>query len=293
MLTIKNNGSEQFQLAQAISEVFEGKNLRYWVKDDETYFVAKDVVEAAGGKWRSDNFQRDLKMGPQLRYPIVDELGRSQEMIIIDQKAMLKWLTVSRLPATDKLADLVWDIVEKVMKGHAVNQVKQELPATTNKSRAIRELQEEWSPMQSMWESMGYSQGAVRAEFLEAAVQKEAKYNEELVSSNMKLQLAAGDSVEINKAVNAQAKLVSVGGTGVKATTLANKLGRKAKEVNDAFEVLGWAKRLGGGLMVPLQPGKKFCYVKEVSRGKYLGMETIEAWNEALVWSHLEKFFRK
>ena len=85
-------------------------------------FVCKDVVEAAGGTWNASNFVRDTGEGNSSRVPL-EINGISQDITMAHHKTILKWLTISRLPATDKLADLVWDIVDKVFKGETINAV--------------------------------------------------------------------------------------------------------------------------------------------------------------------------
>lgn len=290
MLTIQKT-SEQFQLASALAEIFEGKNIRFWLKGEETWFVAKDVVEAAGGIWQSQNFKKALGEGAFITTPLQTE-GGVQQITICNQRTALKWLTLSRLPAAAKLADLVWEIMDRVMKGQKVN-AEAVSDSQSKREKAVLCLKKEWNPLQEMLKVLGYSEGAIQAEFLENVVMTEAKFNETILSDSFKRQLSAGDEILLDKSVQAQARITSVGGTGVKATTLATKLGVKPKDVNDAFEALGWAKRAENAIMLPLAPGRKFCYVKEVTRGKYLGGEIVETWNEALVWQHLVDFFKK
>lgn len=292
MLINQTNQTEQFQLAEALAELFHGKNIRYWVKGDETWFVAKDVVEAAGGQWHAPTFIKSVDGEGVNASPIPDSLGRTQEITIANQQTIITWLVRSRLPETGKLAKLVWGIIGKVLKGEKIN-TGAERALQSNREKAIHHLQAEWTPIQAMLKGLGYSDGAIQAEFLENAVMCEAKYNETILSDNLKQQLIAGQSILTDKSLPAQARITSAGGTGVKATTLALKLGVKPKEVNDAFEALGWAKRAEGGVMLPLSPGRKFCYVKEVTRGKFLGSEVIETWNESLVWNHLTSYFKK
>jgi hypothetical protein len=71
----------QQQIASALAEIFEGKTFRYWKKGKETWFVAKDIVEAAGGVWHPQNFKTvagegayticPLEINGILQHPIV------------------------------------------------------------------------------------------------------------------------------------------------------------------------------------------------------------------------------
>ena len=59
-ITTKNNTktSEQMQMINALAEMFDGKNIRYFIKENnEIWFVCKDVVEAVGGKWDATRFK--------------------------------------------------------------------------------------------------------------------------------------------------------------------------------------------------------------------------------------------
>lgn len=123
-LVIKNTQptSAQKQLLNAMAEIFDGKNIRYAVKGNDVMFVCKDVVEAAGGTWNATNFKTVVGEGCYTVVPL-EISGISQDITMAHHKTILKWLTVSRLPATDKLADLVWDIVDKAFRGETINAI--------------------------------------------------------------------------------------------------------------------------------------------------------------------------
>lgn len=165
------------------------------------------------------------------------------------------------------------------------------MPVLCPQAQAANELKDTWTPLLEMYQGLGYSEGACRAEFLEIATMKEAEHNVELLSTAMKVTMLPGTSMTTNKSAEGHAALVSVGGRGVKPTALAIQLGKRPKEVNGAMVELGWQARLGNGLFVPCQPGRKFCYTKECTKGGHKGTEVIDTWQEALVWKHLVKFF--
>ena len=54
----QENNNEQHQIAKALHEIFDGCDLRYFQRDGVVWFVAKDVVLAAGGKWDNTNFKK-------------------------------------------------------------------------------------------------------------------------------------------------------------------------------------------------------------------------------------------
>lgn len=123
-LTINNkNQTAQQELLSALADIFNGRQYRYWKKDDELWFVAKDIVEAAGGTWDNGNFRRVVGDGSVQHTPL-EINGISQNVLACTAKTAVKWLTLSRLPASEALADRVWEVMDRVMKGEKVNQPK-------------------------------------------------------------------------------------------------------------------------------------------------------------------------
>lgn len=111
--TIKNTKtSEQMQMINALAEMFEGKNIRYFIKENnEIWFVCKDVVEAVGGKWDNTNFKKVVGKGAYIITPL-EINGISQNIMISPHKTIIKWLAVSRLPKAEPFSDLVWNILD-------------------------------------------------------------------------------------------------------------------------------------------------------------------------------------
>lgn len=291
-IALNTTMTAQQQIARALAEVFEGKSFRYWKTGKETIFVAKDLVEAAGGVWSGGtNFKTVVGEGNYTVSPL-EINGISQNVLTCTAKIAVKWLTLSRLPASEPLAEKVWDIVGRVIDGEQVNApgIEDLKPLyLTDKAIAAEELKKEWAPLDEIYKGLGYSEGARRAEFLDVATRKEAEKNVELLSPTMKQQMLAGTQLLMDKTQEGHAALIALGGVGVKPTTLARKLSVKPSDVNKAFVKLGWAAPLGSGVFTPCQPGMKYCYTKKCSKGTHLGLEVIETWNEALVWPHLKK----
>lgn len=125
--------SEQMQMINALVEMFSGKNLRYFIKENnEIWFVCKDVVEAVGGKWHIQNFQKVVGEGAYTICPL-EINGISQNIMIAPHKTIIKWLTLSRLPKAEPLSDLVWKILDKVFKGEEINKTSAQIPSESDK----------------------------------------------------------------------------------------------------------------------------------------------------------------
>ena len=119
-IAINQNHTAQHQIARALAEMFEGKTFRYLRKGRETWFVAKDMVEAAGGAWHAPNFKSTVGEGGYTITPL-EINGISQNVMISPHKSIIKWLAVSRLPKAEQFSDLVWNILDKVFKGESIN----------------------------------------------------------------------------------------------------------------------------------------------------------------------------
>ena len=127
---ITNSGalSGQSQMINAMVEMFAGSNLRYFVKENhEIWFVAKDVVEAVGGKWHVPTFVKVVGEGGVSNTPLPIN-GIVQDITVAPHKTILKWLTLSRLPKAEKLAEVIWDILDRVFRGEEVNQKTSKTP---------------------------------------------------------------------------------------------------------------------------------------------------------------------
>lgn len=113
--------SAQQKLADALSSMLDGHNVRYFKKEDGMWFVNKDVVEAAGGKWSARDFKEIVGDEVVITHPIVDSLGRAQDSSISHHRTIIKWATKSRLPKARELEKLVWGIIGDVADGKVIN----------------------------------------------------------------------------------------------------------------------------------------------------------------------------
>lgn len=91
-IALNTQMTAQQQIARALAEVFEGKSFRYWKTGKETIFVAKDLVEAAGGVWHPQNFQKVVGGGAYSICPL-EINGISQNVLTCTAKEidMLMW----------------------------------------------------------------------------------------------------------------------------------------------------------------------------------------------------------
>lgn len=90
---------------------FRSHNVRTILIDDEPWFVAKDVAEALGYT-NSSKATSDHCRGITKRYPILDALGRTQEVRIIREPDLYRLIVGSTLPAAQEFE--VW-IFEEVL----------------------------------------------------------------------------------------------------------------------------------------------------------------------------------
>ena len=95
-IALNTTMTAQQQIARALAEVFEGKSFRYWKTGKETIFVAKDLVEAAGGKWDNGAFRKAVGEGVVSNHPL-EINGISQNVLTCTAKIAVKWYMAARV----------------------------------------------------------------------------------------------------------------------------------------------------------------------------------------------------
>ena len=105
--------------------------IRTLMIDDEPWFVGRDVAEALGylntNKAISDHVDKDDLTNC---YPIIDSLGRTQEVIIINESGLYSLILSSKLPSAKKFKRWVTsEVLPSIRKtgSYSVNVVKREL----------------------------------------------------------------------------------------------------------------------------------------------------------------------
>ncbi|WP_051378336.1 phage antirepressor KilAC domain-containing protein [Derxia gummosa] len=91
----------QFQAAQVRTVVGEG---------GEPLFVGKDVCDVLGYT-NANKAMNDHCRGVPIRYPIVDSLGRQQEVRVLTEGDVMRLVVRSKLPAAEKFEQWVFDEV--------------------------------------------------------------------------------------------------------------------------------------------------------------------------------------
>lgn len=293
-LATTNNQTAQQQIAKALAEIFEGKSFRYWKQGKETIFVAKDLVEAAGGKWDHTNFGRTVG-GAFIKLPIQDSMGRSQEVITCSAKVAVKWLTLSRLPAAEPLAEKVWDIVGRVMDGEQVNATES-IPATvtgptTPIGRASLELREAMEPLMVLFDGLGLKKSAKCKAYVEHAMVIGPKHGVgmQLIPPEMGKYLQTGEK-------HHNVAMAPTGGKIVDPTHLGVKMGGySAAEVNNMLRHLKLQERvlLGGNVCYVSLPAAEGLVDTKLRRprrkGQYVPTYVVTGWRENLVIPHLQR----
>ena len=98
-------------MSNIIEKTFEGKLIRA-VTDEHgnVLFVGKDVAMALGYSNHTDAINSHCR-GVGKRYPILDSLGRTQEVRVLTQADVLRLIVSSRLPEAQKFEAWVFEVV--------------------------------------------------------------------------------------------------------------------------------------------------------------------------------------
>lgn len=89
---------------------FEQSAIRVVEIDGRPWFAGRDVAAAPGYANDSDALRRHTR-GVAKRYPIVDGLGRTQEISIISEADVMRLIVRSRLPAAERFERWVFEEV--------------------------------------------------------------------------------------------------------------------------------------------------------------------------------------
>lgn len=89
---------------------FDSQAVRVVMVDGEPWFVGKDVAEVLGYKDTTNAIKQHCR-GVVKHHPIVDSLGRNQEVRIISEPDMLRLIVSSKLPAAEAFERWVFEEV--------------------------------------------------------------------------------------------------------------------------------------------------------------------------------------
>ena len=89
---------------------FDSQAVRVVMVDGEPWFVGKDVAEVLGYKDTTNAIKQHCR-GVVNHHPIVDSLGRNQEVRIISEPDMLRLIVGSKLPAAEAFERWVFEEV--------------------------------------------------------------------------------------------------------------------------------------------------------------------------------------
>jgi anti-repressor protein len=88
-------------MTDLVTKVFEGAPVRVVMVDGEPHMVGKDVAERLGYANASDAMNKHCR-GVAKRYPIVDALGRTQEVRVLSESDVMRLIVSSKLPAAER-----------------------------------------------------------------------------------------------------------------------------------------------------------------------------------------------
>lgn len=126
---------------------FQNRNVRVVTDDNgEPWFVGRDVCERLGYVNYTDAMNRHCR-GVVKRYPIVDSLGRTQEVRIISEADVMRLICGSHLPEAVKFEKWVFEEVLPSIRKHGAyvtdNKLEEWLTDPTHMIEALTALKEE------------------------------------------------------------------------------------------------------------------------------------------------------
>ena len=106
---------------------FHGQEVRTMTIDDEPWFVGKDVADILGYAKPLDAISRHVDEDDSVKYGLTDNLGRTQNTIIINESGLYSLILSSKLPqAKDFKRWVTTEVLPSIRKngGYIKNQEK-------------------------------------------------------------------------------------------------------------------------------------------------------------------------
>lgn len=124
-------------------KMFDQNKIRTVILKGEPWFVAKDVAEALGYTNTNDAINTHCR-GVAKRYPILDSLGRTQEVRIIAEPDLYRLIFSSNLPAAERferwVVEEVLPSIRKTGKYRVTEEARHE--STSARTALCRQWQE-------------------------------------------------------------------------------------------------------------------------------------------------------
>ena len=122
-------------MQEIIPFVFEGYQIRV-VRDEngDALFVGKDICEALGYT-NPNKAMGDHCKGVTKRYPIVDSIGRTQQVRVLTEGDMYRLMTHSKLESAERFESLVFDEILPTIRKTGRYESKQEKVTAVDKAR--------------------------------------------------------------------------------------------------------------------------------------------------------------
>lgn len=112
---------------------FKENEVRTQVVNGEPYFVGKDVAEILDYKEPNKSIVRHVDEDDRMKHPITDNIGRTQEMYIINESGLYSLILKSKLPQAKEFKRWVTSEVLPNIRKHGAYMTEQTLEnALTN-----------------------------------------------------------------------------------------------------------------------------------------------------------------
>lgn len=98
--------------------IFENHDLRVIEIDNESWFVGKDVASVLGYNEPHKAIARHVDLDDGMKYPITDSLGRTQEMVLINESGLYSLVLSSKLESAKRFKRWVTSEVLPSIRKH-------------------------------------------------------------------------------------------------------------------------------------------------------------------------------